>query len=113
MSSHLQNLHKRSFNNRLDLSLSSKAACFHCVRTFAASRVVNFNQDFHGHEHGLCPFCGHDTVVGDVLVRGSFSIKTVLSKEDFVALNEYYVTDVSLISASTHAEISSQEVPEV
>jgi hypothetical protein len=86
----LQNLQKYSYNNKQDLAHSEHAGCFHCLSRFSAKDVVNFSDN----KHGLCPYCCHDTVIGDVHIKGKWKISTPLLKEEFIELNKTYVTSI-------------------
>lgn len=88
----LENLHKFSYNNKQEIEISKDAACFHCLSKFDAKKVVAYK----GGKHAECPFCHHDTVIGDRIITGKFAIEIPLAKNVFIQLNREYDTEVRL-----------------
>ena len=58
----LENAHRHSFRNRVEIEQSLKCGCFSCSRMFLSSEVEDYTDDG---ETALCPYCGVDSVIGD------------------------------------------------
>lgn len=58
----LENAHRYSFRNRVEINKSLKCGCFFCTRIYDAAEVEDFIDD---DETALCPYCGIDSVIGD------------------------------------------------
>lgn len=58
----LENAHRHSFHNRVEIEKSLKCGCFSCGRLFDATEVEEYTNDG---ETALCPYCGVDSVIGD------------------------------------------------
>lgn len=90
----LSKIHARSYNNKKEISLSHKAACFHCLKRFDATEIVSFKND----NTAICPRCNKDTVIGDRAIKGKFVVQTVLDKALFLELNETFDTNAELMA---------------
>jgi hypothetical protein len=101
----LENLHKLSYNNRAEMKASKFAGCFHCLRKFDVKKITSYALG----RHAECPYCKKDTVIGDHVLQGKFSIKMDLNKQDFKQLNEFYETSFPLNHESKFFEEESEE----
>ena len=77
----LARLHRSSFRNRGALEATGRAACFGCLQTLEASRVVEYVD---AGQTALCPACGLDTLLP---VHGAEDADVQLLR----ALNERYL----------------------
>ncbi len=67
-------LHKHSFGNRAEISLSGLCGCFYCLKSFHSEAIQTWwdspqdSVDADTEARGItavCPLCGMDTVLGD------------------------------------------------
>ncbi len=55
-----------SMGNREFIEQSEMAGCYNCERLFSASEVTTFVEEEDVSETACCPYCGDDTVIGDI-----------------------------------------------
>ena len=58
----LENAHRHSFRNRVEIEQSLKCGCFSCGSIFDATEVEDYIDDG---KTALCPYCSVDSVIGD------------------------------------------------
>lgn len=71
---------KYSIHNKRELSESSLAGCYYCMKIFKADTVIEFLKD---ENTGICPECGVDSVLGD---KSGYEI----NPEVLLRLNKYW-----------------------
>lgn len=73
---------KYSYQNQKSIQKSSKCGCYYCLRIFSPQEITEWNQEKTKLKTAMCPYCGIDSVLGDVNV----DININLLKE----MNEYW-----------------------
>jgi hypothetical protein len=63
MSEDLQQAHLHSSGHSDEIAASDRCGCFHCLRTFHPSEIVDWIDDGPG-KTAMCPHCGIDSVIG-------------------------------------------------
>ena len=63
---HLKNFHKFAFGNKTSIQNSHLCGCFQCGMIFQASKVTDWTKEKILKETGWCPYCGIDSLIGDV-----------------------------------------------
>jgi hypothetical protein len=58
----LEDAHRHSFQNRVEIEQSLKCGCFSCGSIFDATEVEDYIDDG---KTALCPYCSVDSVIGD------------------------------------------------
>ena len=58
----LENAHRHSSLNRVEIEQSRRCGCFSCGRVFDTTEVEEYTDDG---ETALCPYCSVDSVIGD------------------------------------------------
>ena len=79
----LQELHKKSDNNRKELLASEIAGCFYCLSTFNPLTIKEWIDD---NQTALCPNCGIDSVIANPV----FSKLREMEKHFFGRFNSSY-----------------------
>ena len=72
----LEQAHKHSSNNRVEISQSDLCGCFHCCSIFESLKIYEWiDEDKDGvGQTALCPECDVDAVIGD---RSGYKIDKV------------------------------------
>ena len=73
--------HRRSAFNRRSLEAGGLCGCFHCLRTFDATAVVNWYGPVQ--ESACCPFCSYDTVLSSATDRVDDTFLREMQQEYF------------------------------
>lgn len=74
--------HNACTSNEGDLRASSKCGCFYCLRIYEPSEIREWIDDRNGLT-ALCPYCGIDSVIGDVA-------GCPISKDFLEAMNKFF-----------------------
>lgn len=59
---YLQQAHKKSIFNKLEILQSDNCGCFYCLNIYSSSEILEWTD---GDRTPLCPYCGIDSVLGD------------------------------------------------
>ncbi|MDR2639346.1 MAG: cytoplasmic protein [Helicobacteraceae bacterium] len=82
----LQKAHQESFANKAALAAQSKCGCFHCLKVFKPSEIVEWIEEKSG-QTAVCPYCGIDSVIGE-------SAEREITADFLRQMNEYWFSGV-------------------
>jgi hypothetical protein len=82
---YLQKAHRHSIFHETEIKQGDQCACFHCLKVFPTSAIVDWLEESEGKEKtATCPFCGIDAVIGSDSGYPSGDVEFVK------AMNKYY-----------------------
>lgn len=58
--------HDKCYRNERSVKASRKCGCFYCCQVFDADRIYDWCDEDQPERTALCPYCGVDSVIGDV-----------------------------------------------
>jgi hypothetical protein len=63
---YLKSAHKFAFGNKTSIQSSHLCGCFQCGLIFQPSKIMHWIKETSGTETGWCPYCGMDSLIGDI-----------------------------------------------